>query len=122
MSYEVLEISWFAVALFFVFPQVIVGIIISSTPSGLDKAIEYFEDVMLSLNGLLTLSFISLLFAIGITWYYFLNHYTFGMYLLPSFITVIGITMFILTNRIISRFMHSRLRLETQIDISPEKE
>ena len=122
MSYDVLEISWLAVALFFVFPQVIVGIIISSTPSNLDDAIEYFEDVMLPLNGLLTISFFSLLFAIGITWYYFLNHYTVGMYLLPSFITVIGTTMFILTNRIISKFMHSRLRPETQIDISPEKE
>lgn len=111
MTYEALEISWLASALFFAFAQALGAVIIACSPSDLDKAIEYFEWVMKPLNSLLHVSFASLFFAIFFSWYYFVSD---GMYLAPSIISLIGIAVYILSNRLINRLVQSRLRPELE--------
>ncbi len=114
MSYETLEILWLVSALFFAFPQAIGAVVLSSFPQDLDKAIEYFESLLRPLNLLLGVSFISLFFAIGISWYYFVPSGTSIIYIILLAITLIGIVVFFLSNLLFYRFVQNRLRPEFQ--------
>ena len=74
MSGAEIEIVWLAAAIFFGLVQVGISVVASISPLTPDEAIDYLEWVLKPLTFLFDVSFLSLLFAVVMTWVYALTN------------------------------------------------
>lgn len=113
MYYSHIEVVWLASAILLALGQVTIVAVMSYAPDDVDKAIDYYEWVSFPLDWLLKLTFVSLLFAIAMTWFYFValanNPSSIG-YAISIVVTIIGIALFFLLDLIMHRVLMSRLR------------
>jgi len=108
-----LHIVWLSSTIFIAIGQIAIAVIISYTPSEGDRAIDYFEWLDMPLNLLLQTTFVALLFAIVMTWVYFIAYHAnpvFIDYVTCIVITILGFGLFFLLRYIMHLVLLSRLR------------
>lgn len=111
MPFEELEIAWLAGAIFFGFGQATSAIILSLAPRQLDDVIVYFEWITRLVQWVQALGFVSLFFAIFMTWLYSVsNGSTFSSIILCVAVTAFGVAAFIILRRLMARVIHLKLR------------
>lgn len=106
-----LEIIWIACGLLFGFTQAVFAIVLSSSPSNLDEAIDYLDWIIIPMVKVFDVGVLALIFAIIMTWVYaFFNSERLVNFAIAVVLTLLSWLAHRQTRSMLKKLILSRMR------------